>query len=80
MILLLASVFFSGLFMSLDMLWAPARVISWLLPTTYGALLLRDIALRGIDPSWALLGGLIAIGLGLMFISWRLMRRLMTSS
>ena len=80
MILLLASVFFSGLFMSLDMLWAPVRVISWLLPTTYGTLLLRNIALRGIDPNWALLGGLIAIGLGLMFISWRLMRRLIASS
>ena len=80
MIILLASVFFSGFIMSLDMLWAPVRVISWLLPTTYGTLLLRDIALRGIDPNWALLGGLIAIGLVLMLISWRLMRRLIASS
>jgi hypothetical protein len=40
----------------------------------------RDIALRGIDPNWALLGGLIAIGLALMLISWRLMRRLIASS
>ena len=80
MIILLASVFFSGFIMSLDMLWEPVRVISWLLPTTYGTLLLRDIALRGIDPNWALLGGLIAIGLVLMLISWRLMRRLIASS
>ncbi|HEX9131814.1 MAG TPA: ABC transporter permease, partial [Ktedonobacteraceae bacterium] len=80
MIILLASVFFSGFIMSLDMLWEPVRVISWLLPTTYGTLLLRDIALRGIDPNWALLGGLIAIGLVLMLISWRLMRRLVASS
>ena len=80
MIILLASVFFSGFIMSLDMLWEPVRVISWLLPTTYGTLLLRDIALRGADPNWALLGGLIAIGLVLMLISWRLMRRLITSS
>jgi ABC-2 type transport system permease protein len=79
MILLLASVFFSGFIMSLDMLWAPVRVISWLLPTTYGTLLLRDIALRGINPNWALLGALIAIGLVLMFISWRLMRRLIAA-
>ena len=63
MIILLASVFFSGFIMSLDMLWPPVRVISWMLPTTYGTLLLRDIALRGIDPNWGLLGGLIAIGL-----------------
>jgi ABC-2 type transport system permease protein len=80
MIILLASVFFSGFIMSLDMLWEPVRVISWLLPTTYGTLLLRDIALRGIFPNWQLLGGLIAIGLVLMFISWRLMRRLIASS
>lgn len=80
MIVLLASVFFSGFILSLDMLWEPVRVISWLLPTTYGTLLLRDIALRGADPNWALLGGLIAIGVVLMFISWRLMRRLIASS
>ena len=80
MITLLASVFFSGFIMSLDMLLPSVRIISWLLPITYGTLLLRDIALRGVDPNWMLLGGLIVIGLALMFISWRLMRRLITSS
>lgn len=80
MIILLASVFFSGFIMSLNMLWEPVRVISWLLPTTYGTILLRDIALRGMDPNWMLLGGLIAIGLVLMLVSWGLMRRLITSS
>src|SRR5450759_1387527 len=80
MIILLASVFFSGFIMSLDSLWEPVRVISWLLPTTYGTLLLRDIALRGIVPNWTLLGGLIAFGIILMLISWGLMRRLITSS
>ena len=78
MIVLLASVFFSGFIMSLDLLWQPVRVISWMLPTTYGTLLLRDISLRGVDPNWTLLGGLIAIGLALMLVSWRLMRRLIT--
>lgn len=80
MIILLASVFFSGFIMSLNMLWEPVRVISWLLPTTYGTLLLRDIALRGTGPNWMLLGGLIAIGLVLMLLSWGLMRRLIASS
>ena len=80
MIVLLASVFFSGFILSLEMLWEPVRVISWLLPTTYGTLLLRGIALSGSDPNWLLLGGLIAIGVVLMFISWRLMRRLIASS
>jgi len=80
MIILLASVFFSGFIMSLDMLWAPVKVISWLLPTTYGTLLLRNIALRGADPNWGLLAALIALGLVLMLISWQLMRRLITTS
>jgi len=80
MIILLASVFFSGFIMSLDMLAPPVRAISWLLPTTYGTLLLRDIALRGTDPNWLLLGGLTAIGLVFMLISWQLMRRLISSS
>jgi ABC-2 type transport system permease protein len=80
MIILLASVFFSGFIMSLDMLWVPVRVISWLLPTTYGTLLLRDIALRGIEPNWALLAALLGLGLFLMLLSWRLMRRLIASS
>ena len=80
MIILLASVFFSGFIMSLDMLLPAVRVISWLLPTTYGTLLLRDIALRGTAPNWVLLGGLAALGLVLMLISWWLMRRLISSS
>jgi ABC-type polysaccharide/polyol phosphate export permease len=77
---LLASVFFSGFILSLDTLLKPVRIISWMLPTTYGTLLLRDISLRGIAPNWVLLGGLIGIGLVLMLISWRLMRRLIASS
>ncbi len=80
MIILLASVFFSGFILGLEKLWQPVKVISWMLPTTYGTVLLRDIALRGVDPNWWLLGGLIAIGLALMLISWRLMRRLIATS
>lgn len=80
MITLLASVFFSGFIMNLGMLWEPVRVISWMLPTTYGTLMLRDIALRGLDPNWSLLVSLFAIGLLLMIISWLLMRRLIASS
>lgn len=80
MILLLASVVFSGFIMSLDLLWEPVRVISWLLPTTYGTFLLRDIALRGASPNWLLLGGLLGIGLVLALSAWLLMRRLISSS
>jgi ABC-type multidrug transport system permease subunit len=79
MIILLSSVFFSGFIMSLQMFWAPVKIISWMLPTTYGTLMLRDIALRGLDPNWLQLGGLFGIGLVLMLLSWWLMHRLITS-
>lgn len=80
MITLLASVFFSGFIMTLDMLWEPVRVVSWMLPNTYGTILLRDIALSGIAPNWMLLIYLSLIGLVLMVLSWMLMVRLIASS
>ncbi len=75
MIILLSSVFFSGLLLTLDMLTAPVRVISWLLPATYGTTLLRDIALRGAAPNMLYLGGLVAIGLALFILAWLMLRR-----
>jgi|WetSurMetagenome_2_1015567.scaffolds.fasta_scaffold19987_3 ABC-2 type transport system permease protein len=80
MIFLLASVFFSGFIMGLEKLIGPVRIVSWMLPTTYGTILLRNIALRGLIPDWILLGGLAAIGVFLLFIAWLLMRRLIGSS
>jgi ABC-2 type transport system permease protein len=52
MIVLLASLFFSGFFLSSEQLHGPARAIGWLLPVTYGMRLLRDVMLRGapLDP------------------------------
>lgn len=79
MIILLASVFFSGFFIGLEYLSYPVKAISWLLPTTYGAILLRGITLHGDTPNWLLMGGLVGIGLVFMFISWLLMRRLTSS-
>jgi ABC-2 type transport system permease protein len=80
MIVLLASVFFSGFLMELEMLIPAVRVVSWALPTTYGIIMLRDIALRGflIDP--VLIGGLFAIGVVLFIIAWFLLRRLISHS
>src|SRR4051794_31035668 len=47
MLVLLASLFFSGFFLSLDQLGTAAQVVSWLLPVTYGMRLLRDVMLVG---------------------------------
>lgn len=80
MIILLASVFFSGFLMSLDLLIPGVRVVSWALPTTYGIIFLRDIFLRGLQPDFLLLGGLALIGLVLYAIAWILMRRLISVS
>jgi len=47
MILLLASLFFSGFFLSLDQMQGVAEWAGYLLPVTYGMQLLRDVMLRG---------------------------------
>ncbi len=75
MIVLLTSVFFSGFMLSLDMLWGPVQALSWALPTTYGVVLLREIALRGNLPNLVLLGGLALIGMGLCLTAWLLLRK-----
>jgi ABC-2 type transport system permease protein len=80
MIILIASVFFSGFLMQLEMLWEPVRIVSWLLPTTYGIILLRDVMLLGVAPDLILLAGLAGIGLVLLFFAWITLRRLISRS
>ncbi len=80
MIVLLASVFFSGFLMELEMLIPAVRVVSWALPTTYGIIMLRDIALRGFPIDPILIGGLLAIGVAMFVIAWFLLRRLISYS
>jgi ABC-2 type transport system permease protein len=62
MILLLASLFFSGFFLSVNQMEGAALVVSYALPVTYGMQMLRDVMLRGADPDPTLLAGLIAYG------------------
>jgi ABC-2 type transport system permease protein len=80
MIMLLTSVFFSGALISLHTLWQPVRVVSWILPATYGVQLLQNIMLRGLPLNYIFWGGLTAIGLFLFFLAWYLLRRLMARS
>ncbi len=77
MIVLLATVFFSGFFMRLDMLVQPVRLVSWLLPATYGITLLQDIMLRGTPTEPFLLWALAAGGVVLFAGAWFLLRRQM---
>jgi ABC-2 type transport system permease protein len=62
MITLLASLFFSGFFLSIGQLAEPARLISWLLPATYGMELLRDVMLRGRPLELTVTAGLAGYG------------------
>lgn len=77
MLLLLASIFFSGFFLDLRLMWEPMKVLAWSLPATYGIRMLQDIMLRGAGAPTVILGGLALIGIGLFFVDWFILRRRM---
>jgi ABC-2 type transport system permease protein len=77
MLLLLASIFFSGFFLDLRLMWRPMKVLAWSLPATYGIRTLQDIMLRGASIPPLIIEGLAAIGVGLFLVDWLLLRRRM---
>jgi ABC-2 type transport system permease protein len=77
MIMLLASIFFSGLFLPLYRLSIFVHILSWSLPATYGTSLLQSVMLRGQNPNILLVFVLLSIGLVLFLISWWRLRRKM---
>jgi ABC-2 type transport system permease protein len=75
MLVLLSSIFFSGFFLDLRLMWEPVRVVAWSIPATYGIRMLHDIMLRGgLSPANIFLG-ISAIGIGLFLVDWLLLRR-----
>ena len=77
MILLLASVFFSGFVLPVTDFADWARYLAYLLPVTHGIALLQDLMLRGeILQAW-MIGALVAIGLVLYAGSLIRLRRIM---
>ena len=80
MIVLLASLFFSGFFLATERLAYPAHIISWLLPATFGISLLRDVMLRGIDPDPGTLGALAAYAAVVVVLSYVGTRRLLRAT
>lgn len=75
MLVLLASIFFSGFFLDLRLMWEPMKVVAWSIPATYGIRMLQDIMLRGeISPAIIFLG-ISGIGVGLFLVDWLLLRR-----
>jgi ABC-2 type transport system permease protein len=77
MLLLLASIFFSGFFLDLRLMWEPMKALAWSLPATYGIRMLQDIMLRGATAPPLVLWGLALIGIGLFFVDWLILRRRM---
>ena len=79
MLLLLASIFFSGFFMDLRLMREPVTVLAWSLPATYGIRMLQDIMLRGSALPLLVFLGAAAIGSVLFLIDWMLLRKKMES-
>ena len=79
MLLLLASIFFSGFFLDLRLMRVPITVLAWSLPATYGIRMLQDIMLRGSSVPLLVFLGMAIIGIVLFLIDWRLLRKKMES-
>ena len=77
---LLASLFFTGLFLDLGAFVYPVKAITWALPATYGSRLLRDVMLRGNDPQTIDLIGLGVSSAVFAAIAWLLLWRRLRSA
>lgn len=78
LLVLLASVFFSGFVLPIEEFTDPVRALAYTLPVTHGIRLLQDLMLRGsTTESWELLA-LVVIALVTLLGAWLLLRRGMT--
>ena len=75
MLILLASVFFSGFFLRVQTIWEPIQAVSYALPVTYGIANLQVIMLRGGTPQPLLLLGLAGLGVLFTIVSFIMLRR-----
>ena len=75
LLLLLASVFFSGFVLAISEFSEPVRVAAYLLPVTSAIGLLQDLMLRGIAAETWRLGVLAGIAIVTLFVAWRGLRR-----
>jgi ABC-2 type transport system permease protein len=75
MVVLLASVFFSGFAFSLDQITLPVRGLSFLLPATYGIRTLQDVMLRGVLRHLEDIAILATAGVALLVFTVWLFRR-----
>ena len=74
LLLLLASVFFSGFVLAISEFTEPVRVLAYMLPVTHGIQLIQDIMLRGGHPATGS-SGLSGHRLRDPGVAWRGLRR-----
>jgi ABC-2 type transport system permease protein len=75
MLVLLASVFFSGFFLRIQVFWEPVRALAYALPVTYGIQATQVLMLRGGVPSPILLIALLLLGAFFGLLSYILFAR-----
>jgi ABC-2 type transport system permease protein len=80
LLLLLASIFFSGFVLGIDEFSEPVKSLTAILPVTHGIQLIGDVMLRGqIDEPWHL-GVLAGLTFGFIGVAWLLLRRALRSA
>ncbi len=80
LLVLLASVFFSGFVLPITEFTTPVRAVAYTLPVTHGIRLLQDLMLRGTTThAWEFVA-LAAIAMGTLMLAWILLRRGMRSA
>jgi ABC-2 type transport system permease protein len=77
MLILLFSIFFSGFFLDLRLMWDKIRFLAWTIPATYGMRLLQEIMFRANPINPLTLAGLLGLGLAFFLLSWLLLNRQM---
>jgi ABC-2 type transport system permease protein len=78
LLVLLASVFFSGFVLSIEEFSAPVRTMAYALPVTPGIRLIQDLMLRGVVVQTFQYGVLAGIAIVTLGFSWLVLRRGMT--
>jgi ABC-2 type transport system permease protein len=80
LLVLLASVFFSGFVLAIDQFTPPVRALAFTLPVTHGIQLLQDLMLRGTTNNLWQVAALGAIAAVTLVASWLLLRRNMRTA